>query len=88
MKNPIWSLWIRVKEFADVEGDSFKSQEYNMMAEIYHRGPIACGIAVTEDLYHNYTGGIYYDRTNDTQIGKINGIFCSAITQPRFREVA
>ena len=39
-----------------------------MMAEIYHRGPIACGIAVTEDLYHNYTSGVYYDTTNNTEI--------------------
>jgi len=38
------------------------------MAEIYHRGPIACGIAVTEDLYHNYTHGVYYDVTNNTDI--------------------
>ena len=29
---------------------------------------LACGIAVTEDLYHNYTGGVYYDKTNLTQI--------------------
>ena len=43
-----------------------------MMKEIYHRGPIACGIAVTEDLYHDYTGGVYYDTTNNTQI--VHGI--------------
>ena len=34
----------RVDEYADVEGDTPQEQEVNMMAEIYHRGPIACGI--------------------------------------------
>lgn len=58
----------RVDEYGDVEGDTPKEQEYNMMAEIYHRGTIACGLAVTEDLYHNYTGGIYYDKTNNTDV--------------------
>ena len=58
----------RVDEYGDVEGESGKEQEMNMMKEIYHRGPIACGIAVTEDLYHNYTSGIYYDKTNHTEI--------------------
>ena len=55
-------------EYGDVEGTNNQEQEYNMMAEIYHRGPIACGIAVTDDLYLNYTGGVYYDKTNDTNI--------------------
>ena len=55
-------------EYGDVEGNDNKEQVSNMMAEIYHRGPIACGIAVTDDLYLNYTGGVYFDPTNDTSI--------------------
>ena len=39
-----------------------------MMSEIYHRGPIACGISVTDDLYKHYTGGVFYDKTNATMI--------------------
>ena len=55
-------------EFGDVEGSTPDEQVKSMMKEIYHRGPIACGIAVTEDLYHDYKGGVYYDTTNNTQI--------------------
>jgi cathepsin X len=36
--------------------------EQQMMAEIYARGPIACTIAVTEEL-ENYKSGIFYDHT-------------------------
>ena len=39
-----------------------------MMSEIYNRGPIACGISVTDDLYKHYTGGVFYDKTNATMI--------------------
>ena len=39
-----------------------------MMSEIYHRGPIACGISVTDDLYKHYTGGVFYDKTNASMI--------------------
>lgn len=38
-----------------------------MMQEIYQRGPIACGVAVPDAL-EDYTGGIYIDTTNDTDI--------------------
>jgi len=38
-----------------------------MMQEIYQRGPIACGIAVTQDM-ENYTSGIFNDPTHDTEI--------------------
>ena len=38
-----------------------------MMQEIYQRGPIACGVAVPAAL-ENYTGGIFIDKTNDTDL--------------------
>ena len=37
---------------------SFISGESDMLQEIYQRGPIACGIAIPDDL-KTYTGGIY-----------------------------
>ncbi len=57
----------RVDEFADVKGDDPVEQEKNMRAEIFHRGPISCGIAVTKELL-NYTGGIFRDWTNNTEL--------------------
>lgn len=41
--------------------------EENMMAEIHERGPIGCGVSVTEDFI-NYSGGIFVDHTNATEI--------------------
>jgi cathepsin X len=41
--------------------------EQNMMQEIYQRGPISCGIAVTQEM-EDYTGGIFNDHTGDTEI--------------------
>ena len=43
------------------------SGEAKMMQEIYQRGPIACGIAVPDAL-ENYTGGVFHDKTGDTDI--------------------
>jgi cathepsin X len=51
----------QVDEFAHFEG------EQEMMQEIYQRGPIACGIAVT-DAMENYTSGIFEDLTGDLDI--------------------
>ncbi|TRY62781.1 hypothetical protein TCAL_00854 [Tigriopus californicus] len=55
---------IVLDQYGDVEGLSRADQEYNMMAEIYHRGPISCGIAVTDALV-NHTSGIFHDKTGD-----------------------
>jgi len=54
-------LVYRVDEFAHFSG------EQNMMQEIYQRGPIACGIAVT-DAMENYTSGIFEDTTKDMDV--------------------
>jgi cathepsin X len=50
-----------VDQFGEVIG------EENMMQEIYQRGPIACGVAVTEAL-EEYTGGVFCDETGDLEI--------------------
>ena len=46
-----------------------------MINEIYQRGPISCSVAVTDEL-HNYTSGIFVDktgRTADDHVVSING---------------
>jgi len=50
-----------VDQYSDLTG------EENMLQEIYQRGPIACGIAVPDAL-ENYTSGIFWDKTGDTDI--------------------
>ncbi|XP_066293974.1 cathepsin Z-like [Branchiostoma lanceolatum] len=47
-KHTVW----HVSEYGEVSGAE------NMKAEIYQRGPISCGIEVT-DTFEKYTGGIY-----------------------------
>jgi cathepsin X len=51
----------KVAEYAHFSG------EKEMMQEIYQRGPIACGIAVT-DAMEAYTGGIFEDKTGDQDV--------------------
>ena len=53
-----------VDQYGQVEGED---QELAMMTEIFNHGPISCAIAVTDDLVA-YTGGIYTDLTNATQV--------------------
>ncbi|KAK6060339.1 papain family cysteine protease [Cooperia oncophora] len=48
----------KVKEYGTVRGMD------KMKAEIYHNGPIACGIAATK-AFETYAGGIYKEATND-----------------------
>lgn len=51
-----------VEQYGSVAGEA------NMMAEIYARGPITCGVAVTAG-FEDYTGGIFQDPTGATDIG-------------------
>jgi len=61
----------KAKEFGGVSGrdkmkvDTRRSHHAppRAQAEIYHRGPIACGVGVTPH-FDNYTGGIYSERSS------------------------
>jgi cathepsin X len=60
--------------FAQDNYKIYNSEEYGkvsgeeaMMQEIFQRGPIACGIAVPDDL-ETYTSGVYNDTTGDMNI--------------------
>ncbi len=39
-----------------------------MMSEIVQRGPITCSIACPDDFIWNYTGGVYTDVNNSTDV--------------------
>lgn len=45
-----------IAEYGRVQG------EMDIMAELYHRGPVACG--VDAEPLHNYKGGVYNDEDN------------------------
>lgn len=38
------------------------------MSEIIQRGPITCSIACPDDFIWNYTGGVYTDKHNSTDV--------------------
>jgi cathepsin X len=52
----------------NIEGLGTVSGEEAMKQEIFQRGPIVCGISVPNDLFKNYTGGIYEDQSGDMNI--------------------
>lgn len=54
-----------IAEYGSVKG------EENMMAEIYARGPIACGVDATP--LHEYTGGVFTG-SDDTDVNHIISI--------------
>jgi cathepsin X len=51
-----------VTEYGQVKG------EQNIMAEIKARGPVACGVAVTDSFMKDYKGGIFEDMTGEKKI--------------------
>jgi cathepsin X len=52
----------KVDQYGEVNGvDAMKS-------EIFNRGPIACGINATDDLFYNYDGSYIYESTDDGEI--------------------
>eukprot|EP00357_Protocruzia_adherens_P036895 CAMPEP_0114997408 /NCGR_PEP_ID=MMETSP0216-20121206/14883_1 /TAXON_ID=223996 /ORGANISM="Protocruzia adherens, Strain Boccale" /LENGTH=613 /DNA_ID=CAMNT_0002361787 /DNA_START=21 /DNA_END=1862 /DNA_ORIENTATION=+ len=59
--SPDQYLTYKVTEYGTAKG------EQAMMSEIYSRGPITCGIAVTDALL-KYTGGIFKDTTGATEL--------------------
>jgi cathepsin X len=52
----------KVDKYASIQG------EENMKAEISKNGPIVCAIDATDELYYNYTGGIFKDTTGATSL--------------------
>jgi len=52
----------KVAQYASIKG------EKDMMAEIAKNGPIVCAIDATDELYSNYTGGIFEDKTGTTEL--------------------
>lgn len=51
-----------ITEFGAVIG------EQKIMAEIRARGPVACGIAVTDEFLKKYRGGVFEDTTGNSKI--------------------
>lgn len=61
-----WAVEKYVKYY--VTAYSVVSGEAAMMTEILARGPITCGVAVPDDFCFGYTGGVWHDKTNSSDI--------------------
>lgn len=55
------------KKYAISEYGQVKGEE-NIMAEIKARGPVACGVAVTDSFMKEYKGGVFEDTTGEHKI--------------------
>merc|ERR1711959_367417 len=51
-----------ISEYGQVKGED------NIKAEIKARGPVACGVAVTDSFMKHYKGGIFEDMTGEKKI--------------------
>jgi len=51
-----------IAEYGEVKG------EQNIMAEIKSRGPVACGVAVTDSFMKEYKSGVFEDMTGEKKI--------------------
>merc|ERR1712072_1618318 len=51
-----------ISEYGQVKG------EENIKAEIKARGPVACGVAVTDSFMKHYKGGVFEDMTGEKKI--------------------
>lgn len=51
-----------VREYGTVSG------EEAIISELMARGPVVCGLAVSDDFAYNYRGGIYVDKLNTTEV--------------------
>lgn len=64
-----------VREFGAVIG------EQKIMAEIRERGPVACGIAVTDEFMHNYRGGVFEDTSGEKKIRHVVSLLGWGVAQ-------
>ncbi|KAG2496883.1 hypothetical protein HYH03_005282 [Edaphochlamys debaryana] len=62
-----WPVERPIKYFVKAWGNLEKGVEA-MMSEIYHRGPITCGVACPNDFTWKYGSGIFRDTSKDTEI--------------------
>jgi len=51
-----------------VKDYGFVTGEEKIMAEVYARGPVTCGLVCPDEFVYGYQGGIYHYRGNETDV--------------------